>query len=129
MDSLGRHRYLRYGRVLAWMLPVAMVPLLLATGAASASSYPAHVVTPKPLVGKIVGIDPGHNGLNWAHPGYINRQIWNGREWENCDTTGTQTASGYTEARFNFNVARYLRADLIRAGLAVPGRAGRYSGR
>lgn len=73
----------------------------------------------KPLAGKIVGIDPGHNGGNGADPAYINRLIWNGRESETCDTTGTQTADGYTEARFNFNVARYLRADLGAAGARV----------
>jgi N-acetylmuramoyl-L-alanine amidase len=73
----------------------------------------------KPLAGKIVGIDPGHNGLNGTDPAYINRTIWNGRESETCDTTGTQTTGGYTEARFNFNVARYLRADLRAAGARV----------
>jgi N-acetylmuramoyl-L-alanine amidase len=73
----------------------------------------------KPLAGKIVGIDPGHNGGNFADAAYIDRLIWNGRESETCDTTGTQTASGYTEARFNFNVARYLRADLEAAGARV----------
>ncbi len=73
----------------------------------------------KPLAGKIVGIDPGHNGDNGADPAYINQIIWNGRESETCDTTGTQTASGYTEARFTFNVARYLRADLQAEGARV----------
>jgi N-acetylmuramoyl-L-alanine amidase len=73
----------------------------------------------KPLAGKVVGIDPGHNGDNGADPAYINQIIWNGRESETCDTTGTQTASGYTEARFNFNVARYLRADLRAEGARV----------
>jgi N-acetylmuramoyl-L-alanine amidase len=73
----------------------------------------------KPLAGKIVGIDPGHNGGNFTDPGYINRLIWNGRESETCDTTGTQTASGYTEAQFNFNVATYLKADLQALGARV----------
>ncbi len=72
-----------------------------------------------PLKGKIVGIDPGHNGLNYTDPSYIDRQIWNGREWENCDTAGTETDSGYTEALFNFRVAWDLRADLIRDGAKV----------
>jgi N-acetylmuramoyl-L-alanine amidase len=72
-----------------------------------------------PLKGKIVGIDPGHNGLNYTDPSYIDRQVWNGREWENCDTTGTETDGGYTEALFNFRVAEYLRADLIRDGARV----------
>ena len=73
----------------------------------------------KPLAGKVVGSDPGHNGLNGTDPAYLNQIIWNGRENETCDTTGTQTAGGYTEARFNFNVARYLRADLRAAGARV----------
>jgi len=72
-----------------------------------------------PLAGKIVGIDPGHNGLNYTDPAYLDRKIWNGRGWENCNTTGTQTASGYTEARFNFNVAMYLAADLRKDGAKV----------
>src|SRR5581483_4826447 len=69
--------------------------------------------------GRVIGIDPGHNGGNFADPGAINKQVWNGREWESCDTTGTDTAGGYTEALFNFNVARYLRADLHRDGARV----------
>jgi N-acetylmuramoyl-L-alanine amidase len=84
---------------------------------ATASAGPA--TAGKPLAGKIVGIDPGHNGGNGADPAYINRLIWNGRESETCDTTGTQTAGGYTEAQFNFNVATYLKADLRALGARV----------
>ncbi len=73
----------------------------------------------RPLAGKIVGIDPGHDGGNFDDPAYIDHPIWNGREWEDCDTTGTETDGGYTEARFNFNVARYLAADLRHEGAAV----------
>jgi len=72
-----------------------------------------------PLQGKIVGIDPGHNGLNHTDPAFLNQQVWNGREWEDCDTAGTVTNSGYTEALFNFRVAEYLRADLVRDGARV----------
>lgn len=72
-----------------------------------------------PLAGKVVGIDPGHNGGNFSDPSFINRPVWNGREREACDTTGTETDAGYTEARFNFNVAMYLRAYLIREGAKV----------
>jgi N-acetylmuramoyl-L-alanine amidase len=72
-----------------------------------------------PLSGKIVGIDPGHNGGNYAHPEFLNTVIWNGRERESCDTTGTETEHGYTEALFNFNVARYLAADLRNDGARV----------
>jgi N-acetylmuramoyl-L-alanine amidase len=71
------------------------------------------------LAGQTIGIDPGHNGGNATDPAFINRIIWNGRENETCDTTGTQTDAGYTEATFNWNVARYLQADLRRAGARV----------
>jgi N-acetylmuramoyl-L-alanine amidase len=71
------------------------------------------------LAGKVVGIDPGHNGRNYADPGYIDHPIWNGREEEACDTTGTETDDGYTEARFNFNVAGYLAGDLRADGAKV----------
>jgi N-acetylmuramoyl-L-alanine amidase len=93
--------------------------LLAGTGTASASAASTEAAGRKPLAGKIIGIDPGHNGRNWTDPSFINQLIWNGREWEACDTTGTETDGGYTEARFNWNVASYLRADLIRAGARV----------
>jgi N-acetylmuramoyl-L-alanine amidase len=73
----------------------------------------------RPLAGKIVGIDPGHNGGNFTAAFYIGHQVWDGRAWEACDTTGTETDGGYTEAQFNFSVARYLRADLRRDGAIV----------
>ena len=72
-----------------------------------------------PLSGKIVGIDPGHNGLNYTAPQIIDRPIWNGLEDESCDTTGTETVGGYTEAQFNFNVAAFLEADLEAEGAEV----------
>jgi N-acetylmuramoyl-L-alanine amidase len=71
------------------------------------------------LAGVIVGIDPGHNGDNWEHTSYINQSVWNGREEETCDTTGTQEANGYTEAQFAFNVAQHLAAMLQGQGATV----------
>ncbi len=71
------------------------------------------------LHGKVIAIDPGHNGGNAGAPAVINKLVWNGRETEACDTTGTQTAAGYPEALFNWNVARYLMADLRAAGATV----------
>lgn len=90
------------------------------TGApAGAPRAASPAATGQPLRGKIVGIDPGHNGRNHTDPSYLGRQVWNGREREDCDTTGTATAGGYPEALFNFRVAGYLRADLLRAGARV----------
>ena len=73
----------------------------------------------RPLAGKIVGIDPGHNGLSYTAPQIINQPVWNGQEDEACDTTGTETDSGYTEAQYNFNVAADLEADLEAEGAEV----------
>ena len=71
------------------------------------------------LVGQVVGLDPGHNGENGADPGYIDQPVWNGREFEPCDTTGTATAVGYTEAAFNFDVATRLAGILRSLGATV----------
>jgi N-acetylmuramoyl-L-alanine amidase len=105
----------------------AACALIVVTGGTTAGAdvIPARAgavmtrTAPLPLTGKIVGIDPGHNGRNYTDPGYLAHQVWNGREWENCDTTGTETDGGYTEALFNFRVASYLRADLVHDGARV----------
>jgi len=117
-SRLGRRTVARVTAGLA-LTALTVVAGLAVTSAASASSGHALGTSAKPLAGKIVGIDPGHNGLNYTDPAYLNRKVWNGREWEDCDTTGTETAGGYTEARFNWNVARYLRAILIKDGAKV----------
>jgi N-acetylmuramoyl-L-alanine amidase len=72
-----------------------------------------------PLAGKIVAVDPGHNGGNFEDPSYIDHLIFNGREEEACDTTGTATNSGYTESLFNWNVAQDLTAILRSEGATV----------
>ena len=86
---------------------------------APAAAAAAAAATPLPLAGETVGIDPGHNGRNYTDPSFLDRQVWNGRTPEDCDTTGTATDGGYTEALFNFQVAGYLRADLVRDGARV----------
>ena len=71
------------------------------------------------LRGKVVAVDPGHNGGNLAAASVIGKLIWNGRESESCDTTGAETDGGYTEAQFNWDVAVYLTADLRAEGATV----------
>ena len=71
------------------------------------------------LSGKVVAVDPGHDGGNFSDPSYINHLVWNGRSEETCDTTGAATDAGYTEAQFNFQVAQYLTADLEAEGAHV----------
>jgi N-acetylmuramoyl-L-alanine amidase len=104
--------------------PHAAAPTVFpAAPAAHAAARTAHATAPQsarlPLRGKIVGIDPGHNGRNYTDPAHIGWQVWNGREWESCDTTGAETNGGYAEALFTFRVAEYLRAGLIRDGARV----------
>jgi N-acetylmuramoyl-L-alanine amidase len=102
--------------------PLATPDIPGVPGQASNGTSPASPATGPaalPLAGKIIGIDPGHNGGNFTDPGAIARLVWNGTAWETCDTTGTTTDGGYPEAQFTFDVARYLRADLRRDGARV----------
>jgi N-acetylmuramoyl-L-alanine amidase len=78
---------------------------------------PAHA---QDLAGTTVAIDPGHNGANGAHPDRINRHVAiGGGQTKACDTTGTATASGYSEASYTLAVARELRRILVRNGAEV----------
>ncbi|MGW2744751.1 N-acetylmuramoyl-L-alanine amidase [Streptomyces sp. NPDC001450] len=72
-----------------------------------------------PLKGKVVVIDPGHNPGNFSHAAEINRQVDIGTNKKECDTTGTSTNSGYTEARFSLDVAHRLRTLLEQQGATV----------
>lgn len=88
--------------------------------AASSTAVTASAPDPLPNVrGKVIVIDPGHNGLNWKHSAEINRQVNAGTLWKACDTTGTQTNDGYTEAAYNFDVAVRLAKILRRSGARV----------
>jgi N-acetylmuramoyl-L-alanine amidase len=72
-----------------------------------------------PMVGEIIAIDPGHDGGNGADPAFINQPIDGGGFTESCDTVGTETADGYTEHAFNFDVATRLAAILEAEGATV----------
>jgi len=69
-----------------------------------------------PLAGVMVGIDPGHNGHNYLNPSFLAKQVFDGRNYKDCDTTGTATNDGYSEAAFAFEVTKYLVADLTALG-------------
>ncbi|MEU6842354.1 N-acetylmuramoyl-L-alanine amidase [Streptomyces sp. NPDC046716] len=72
-----------------------------------------------PLRGKVVVIDPGHNPGNFKHPSDINRSVNVGNGSKECDTTGTSTNGGYTEAQFTLDVARRMRTILEQQGATV----------
>jgi N-acetylmuramoyl-L-alanine amidase len=126
------------------MLPVALAAALaLVTGctpagalavaapppAVSSSSTPASPSTSPPtalvtapgggLQGKVIVIDPGHNGANGRHSRRITRRVWIGNGRKACDTTGTQTNAGYPESAFTFDVATRLAALLRARGATV----------
>ncbi|MGI5454358.1 N-acetylmuramoyl-L-alanine amidase [Streptomyces sp. CA-249302] len=72
-----------------------------------------------PLKGKVVVIDPGHNSGNFQHTAEINRKVNIGTNWKECDTTGTSTNGGYTEAQFTLDVSHRLKALLEKQGATV----------
>ncbi len=72
-----------------------------------------------PLAGKTVVLDPGHNPGNSAHPNEIHQLVDVGNGRKPCNTTGTATAAGYTEAAYNLDVARRARVILLAEGATV----------
>jgi N-acetylmuramoyl-L-alanine amidase len=100
------------------------VPATVAVAPTTAAAAPAPTAAPAPgpgstgpLAGKVVAIDPGHNGGNASHPGEISRQVDIGNGRKECDTAGAETASGYTEAEYNLDIG--LRARRVLKGMGA----------
>jgi N-acetylmuramoyl-L-alanine amidase len=66
------------------------------------------------LRGKVIVLDPGHNGANADHPEEINKKVFVGNGYKACNTTGTTTVAGYTEHAFTWDLANQL-AKVLRA--------------
>lgn len=64
-------------------------------------------------------IDPGHNGMNRAHPEEIDQLVDIGNGTKACNTTGTATADGYTEPEFTWALAQQVAALLETEGASV----------
>jgi N-acetylmuramoyl-L-alanine amidase len=91
------------------MIPFGAAMLALGLAALALAAPPPTVV-----------LDPGHNGANGAHPDRINRHVAiGGGMTKACDTTGTATASGYTEAGYNLAIARTVARMLRAEGITV----------
>ncbi|WP_309235898.1 N-acetylmuramoyl-L-alanine amidase [Amycolatopsis sp. SID8362] len=89
------------------------------TPSSSVPLPPTSPVAP-PAPGKVVVLDPGHNGGNASHPAEINRQVPAGRgQTKPCNTTGTSTNAGYPEHAFTFDVARRVGDALAAKGIRV----------
>lgn len=91
-------------------------PTPTADSTADSTSAPA---VSGPLKGKVVVIDPGHNPNNFQHTAEINRKVNIGTNWKECDTTGTSTNDGYSEAKFTLDVAHRVRTLLEKQGATV----------
>ena len=73
----------------------------------------------RPLAGRVVVIDPGHQLGNHRYPRQINRLVPAGGFKKPCNTTGTATDGGYPEATFTWQVSRLLKARLVELGATV----------
>ncbi|TDD92125.1 N-acetylmuramoyl-L-alanine amidase [Actinomadura rubrisoli] len=71
------------------------------------------------LRGKVIVIDPGHNGGNASHPSEINKQVQIGNGTKECDTAGASTAAGYNEHAFTWDVSNRLSRLLREEGAKV----------
>ncbi|MGW3179723.1 N-acetylmuramoyl-L-alanine amidase [Kitasatospora sp. NPDC001119] len=94
--------------------PVAPPPSTTPTAEAPPAPADAAVLT-----GRTVLLDPGHNPGNSAHTAEINRQVDIGNARKECDTTGTETNAGYTEAEYTLDISRRARALLAARGATV----------
>ncbi|WP_422744073.1 Rv3717 family N-acetylmuramoyl-L-alanine amidase [Mycobacterium sp. WMMD1722] len=95
---------LRVGAAIAASLLIAASTL-----AAPAAAAPANIA------GKIVFLDPGHNGANDSS---ISKQVPTGRGGtKDCQTSGTSTEDGYPEHTFNWDTTLRIRQALTALGV------------
>jgi N-acetylmuramoyl-L-alanine amidase len=94
-------------------LGIALVP------ASAAVARPA--VDAKPLAGKVILLDPGHQ-LGNSNPAFsrqMSQTFFNGSIRKGCNTTGTATNAGFPEATFTWKVANRLKPMLEAQGATV----------
>ncbi len=71
------------------------------------------------MAGKVIVLDAGHQLGNHNFPEEINRLVPAGGFTKACNTTGTATHGGYSEATFAWNVTTKLKAKLEKSGATV----------
>ncbi len=72
-----------------------------------------------PLSGKVVVIDPGHNGGNANAASEINSLVPAGNGEKACDTVGAESVNGYAEHEFNWELSLLVRERLEADGVEV----------
>ncbi|CAN3980401.1 N-acetylmuramoyl-L-alanine amidase [Kitasatospora purpeofusca] len=90
-----------------------------APGGTADPAFPLPAPASTALAGRTVLLDPGHNTGNSAHTAEINRKVDIGNARKECDTTGTSTNSGYSEAEYSLDVVHRARAILAARGATV----------
>ncbi|MCX6432448.1 MAG: N-acetylmuramoyl-L-alanine amidase, partial [Actinobacteria bacterium] len=103
-----------------------MLALVAATGVAvlvfaGPVSAQAPVANDRPLAGKLILVDPGHQ-LGNSNPRFAKQMaqtFFNGAITKGCNTTGTATNAGYPESTLTWNVGTRLKALLEKAGARV----------
>jgi N-acetylmuramoyl-L-alanine amidase len=110
--AVSRRDVLKYAASAPVLLSLPTVPLAGAPAAGATSA----------ITGRLVFLDPGHNGANDAS---INEQVTNGRGGtKECQTTGTSTDAGYPEHSFNWDVVPGSAQPVGVAGAAGPASCG-----
>ncbi|MBC3841442.1 N-acetylmuramoyl-L-alanine amidase [Streptacidiphilus sp. 4-A2] len=107
------------GLLAAAVAPVLMAGALVGGLAGGLAGGGSAGQAPLPLAGRTVVLDPGHNPGNSTHLAEISRLVDVGNGRKACNTTGTATAGGYTEAEFNLDVARRAGTILRAEGARV----------
>jgi N-acetylmuramoyl-L-alanine amidase len=102
-------------------LLVSLAGATAPVGSATASTTGASTVDGRPLAGRLILIDPGHQ-LGNSNPRFarqLAQTFFNGTTRKGCNTTGTATNSGFPESTFTWRVASRLRPMLEAAGATV----------
>lgn len=103
--ALSRRNLLRFAAGAPVLLGLPTTALLTAPQSHALSA----------IAGRIVFLDPGHNGANDAS---INDQVPTGRGGtKECQTTGTCTDTGYPEHTFNWDTVLRIRQALSALGV------------
>lgn len=92
------------------------------SGTIAGESPPGEPTQPlpgRPLSGKVVVLDPGHQLGNRHHGAEITRPVDAGGFDKDCNTTGTASSSGFPEATFTWRVALAARRILADLGARV----------
>ncbi len=71
------------------------------------------------LAGRTIVLDPGHDGGNSGAGAVINRPVPAGGFDKECDTVGAETAAGYPEHAFTFDLAQRTAVILRARGARV----------